>query len=202
MMKRFELGEGATLELDEVWLAEPEATSLFHALLGDAAWSQKSIRIAGRQVLEPRLTAWYGDDDAIYTYSGLCNTPAPWLPSLTAMRARLEAELGLSFNGALLNYYRDGSDSMGFHADQEPELGVNPIVASVSLGETRRFAVRHVKNKEQRFDWDLPHGSLLVMSGTTQHHFRHALPKQANKGARINITFRRIVDRSAARRRA
>jgi alkylated DNA repair dioxygenase AlkB len=201
-MHRIELGDAATLDLDEAWLKESDASSLFRELLENARWTQKSIRIAGRQVLEPRLTAWYGDDDAVYIYSGLRNAPFPWLPSLLELRSRLDLALGIRFNGALLNYYRDGNDSMGFHADNEPELGANPVVASVSLGETRRFLLRHVKNKEQRFAWDLPSGSLLVMSGTTQHRFRHAVPKQSNKGPRINITFRRILTDVAARLRA
>jgi alkylated DNA repair dioxygenase AlkB len=199
-MRRFSFADGASLELDEGWLNDARASALFRALLEEVRWEQKAIRIAGRHVLQPRLTAWFGDADAIYTYSGLRNAPLPWLPSLIDLRDRLEGEHGVSFNGALLNHYRDGSDSMGYHADDEPELGPNPVVASVSLGETRRFALRHVKDKTARLDLDLTHGSLLVMAGTTQHHFRHAVPKQAGKGARINITFRRVVSASASGR--
>jgi alkylated DNA repair dioxygenase AlkB len=194
-MESIDLGDGARLDLDRAWIGPSEASSLFRQLLDAVAWTQKTIRIAGRQVLEPRLTAWYGDDDAIYTYSGLRNVPLIWLPSLRELRERLDRELGIAVNGALLNWYRDGGDSMGFHADDEAELGLNPTVASVSLGETRRFVLRHVKNPTPRCDLELEHGSLLVMAGTTQHFFRHAVPKQANKGPRINITFRRIVAR-------
>lgn len=196
-MRHFELGDGASLDLDESWLPEPKASALFHSLVEEVPWEQKAIRIAGRQVMQPRRTAWYGDSEAVYTYSGLRNEPMPWLPSLLELRGRLAAERGFFFNGALLNHYRDGNDSMGFHADDEAELGPNPLVASVSLGETRRFVLRHVKDKAVRLDLDLTHGSLLVMAGTTQHYFRHAVPKQANKGARINITFRRVVGLAA-----
>jgi alkylated DNA repair dioxygenase AlkB len=198
-MRHFELGDGSSLDLYESWLPEAKATALFSSLLAQAQWEQKAIRIAGREVMQPRRTAWYGDAEAVYTYSGLRNVPLPWLPTLLDLRARLSAEMGVFFNGALLNHYRDGNDSMGFHADDEAELGPNPVVASISLGETRRFLLRHVKNKNARLDLDLPHGSLLLMGGTLQHDFRHALPKQADKGARINITFRRVVGVAVAR---
>jgi alkylated DNA repair dioxygenase AlkB len=183
---------GARIALHEQWLRPDEAQSLFLTLLEGVPWAAKSIRIAGRLIPQPRLTAWFGDPEAIYTYSGLCNVPVPWIPSLLGLRARLESELSLPFNGALLNYYRDGHDSMGFHADDEPELGQCPVVPSISLGATRRFVLRHVSDKHGRLDLDLPDGSLLIMSGTTQHTFRHALPKQPGKGPRINITFRHV----------
>jgi alkylated DNA repair dioxygenase AlkB len=192
MMRSFALAGGARIELCEAWLCPEEARSLFHVLLEEVPWAAKSIRIAGRLVAQPRLTAWFGDPEAIYTYSGLRNVPAPWIPSLLGLRARLESELSSPFNGALLNYYRDGHDSMGFHADDEPELGQCPVVPSISLGAVRRFVLRHVKDKNERLDLDLPDGSLLIMSGTTQHTFRHALPKQPGRGPRINITFRHV----------
>jgi alkylated DNA repair dioxygenase AlkB len=192
-MRSFELSDGARIALEDRWLAPAAEQVLFRILLEQVPWQAKTIRIAGRPILEPRLTAWYGDEDAVYTYSGLRNVPMPWIPALLEIRVRLERELSTPFNGALLNYYRTGNDSMGFHADDEPELGRNPVVASVSLGTPRRFVLRHVKNKDELLDLDLPGGSLLVMSGTTQHHFRHAVPKQPGKGQRINLTFRRVL---------
>jgi len=204
MTRSFEFDGGARIELHEGWLGPQEAQALFQALLKEVPWAAKSIRIAGRLIPQPRLTAWFGDRDAIYTYSGLRNVPTPWIPSLLGLRARLESELSLPFNGALLNYYRDGNDSMGFHADDEPELGPCPVVPSLSLGAMRRFVLRHVKDKNQRLDLDLPDGSLLVMSGSTQHTFRHALPKQPGRGPRINITFRYVRgdDAGSSERRA
>jgi alkylated DNA repair dioxygenase AlkB len=192
-MRSFDLGQGATVELIEDWLTPSDAGALWKALLEQVPWETKAIRIAGRMVQEPRLTAWYGDSDAVYTYSGLRNVPRPWIAWLADLRSRLAAELGVTFNGALLNHYRDGRDSMGMHADNEPELGRCPTIASISLGEVRRFRLRHVKNPQNGLDLDLPHGSLLVMRGTTQHLFRHGVPKQPGKQARINITFRRVI---------
>jgi len=197
-MRSFELADGARVTLEDRWLAPAEERALFQILLEQVPWQEKTIRIAGRQILQPRLTAWYGDESAVYTYSGLRNVPMPWIPSLFEQKARLERELSTPFNGALLNFYRSGNDSMGFHADNEPELGVNPVVASISLGTPRRFVLRHRRSKDERLDLDLPGGSLLVMSGTTQHHFRHALPKQPDKGQRINLTFRRVLSALAA----
>jgi alkylated DNA repair dioxygenase AlkB len=147
--------------------------------------------------MQPRLVAWFGDPEASYTYSGLKLVPEPWPARLASLRARVEEQAGAAFNSVLCNLYRDGADSMGLHSDDERELGQNPIIASVSLGETRRFVMRHKKKAAERLDLDLPGGSLLVMAGTTQHHWRHGVPKQrAIEGARINLTFRRIFPRS------
>ena len=139
----------------------------------------------------PRLTAWMGDH--AYRYSGLTNEPQPWPPALATLRDRLSEELGAPFNSCLANLYRDGSDSMGYHADDEPELGPQPVIASISLGARRRFALRH-RTSRQRWTWELGEGDLLVMSGESQRDYLHAVPKTARPvGPRMNLTFRHFA---------
>jgi alkylated DNA repair dioxygenase AlkB len=141
----------------------------------------------------PRLTAWYADAGLTYRYSGVAHQAIEWTPPLTEIRRRTEEAVGAQFNSVLLNFYRDGSDSIGYHADNEPELGVNPVIASISLGAIRQFVMKHSKSGE-KLKFDLAHGSLLVMSGTCQHHWVHGVPKTtALVGARINLTFRNII---------
>jgi alkylated DNA repair dioxygenase AlkB len=150
----------------------------------------------GKEVPQPRLTAWYGDPAAQYTYSGLTWEPRPWTPTLLDLRRRLEAATDARFNSVLLNYYRDGRDSMGWHADNEPELGAAPAIASLSLGASRRFRLRPYRGglTHPSFSLDLPTGSLLLMRGPTQQHWQHELPKTARPvGPRLNLTFRWIV---------
>ena len=170
-----------------------EATALFDALRGGVNWRQEEILILGQRRLVPRLVAWHGDAGAHYRYSGTDHEPEPWLPALTRIRERTASLTGARFNAVLLNLYRDGRDGMGWHADDEPELGRNPVIASVSLGAERRFCLRHRRRKALKLDLLLPHGSLLCMSGATQHHWLHALPKtQRPVGERINLTFRLV----------
>jgi alkylated DNA repair dioxygenase AlkB len=186
------LEDGAVLSYWPEWVEPPEADRAFAALRAAVPWEQRPIRIMGRELLQPRLVAWYGD--AAYTYSGLTLEPRPWSPLLARLRDGAAAAAGAAFNSVLLNLYRDGADSMGMHQDDEEELGENPVIASVSLGATRRFVLRHVKKKGVGEDLELAHGSLLVMTGTTQHTYRHGLPKtKAAVGERINLTFRRII---------
>jgi alkylated DNA repair dioxygenase AlkB len=192
--RRFALADGGVVVLYETWLDGREAGVLFAALRDEVGWRQERIRIHGREHLQPRLVAWFGDAHASYTYSGLTLSPVPWSERLGSLRTRVERDAGAPFNSVLCNLYRDGQDSMGFHADAEPELGNNPIIASVSLGSTRRFVMRHVRDARERLDLDLPGGSLLVMEGTTQHFWRHGVPKQRSIAEpRINLTFRRIL---------
>lgn len=154
-------------------------------------WQQQPIRMYGREVLQPRLQAWCGE--AVYTYSGLTMHPHPWTPALLAIRNQLEALLGVRFNSVLANKYRDGEDYMGWHQDNEPELGVEPVIASVSLGETRRFVLRHLKT-QQKLEFSLASGSLLVMAGELQTHWQHTVPKTRKpKQPRINLTFRSVL---------
>jgi alkylated DNA repair dioxygenase AlkB len=171
-----------------------EAARLFDALRAQVHWRQEEILIFGQRRLVPRLIAWHGDPGASYVYSGTDHQPEPWLPDLERIRERVTALCGADFNAVLLNLYRDGRDGMGWHADDETELGLNPVIASVSLGATRRFCLRHRRRKELKLDLDLPHGSLLCMGGATQHHWVHALPKTRRPvGERINLTFRRVA---------
>ena len=185
----------AELLFDPTFLPAAEAEALLAQLTTAVAWEQRSIRIFGQEIPQPRLTAWYGDEEARYTYSGLAWEPRPWLPALHALRQRLEAATGARFNSVLLNLYRDGRDSMGWHADDEPELGPAPAIASLSLGATRRFRLRpRAGLPHAPFGLDLPGGSLLLMRGLTQRHWQHALPKTARPvGPRLNLTFRWVA---------
>jgi len=179
----------------EVWL-EPEAMAradadrLFERLMAITAWRQEEATVMGRRVAIPRLTAWHGEKG--YVYSGIRLEPAPWNAPLLELKASAEALARAPFNSVLLNLYRDGRDSVSWHADNEPGLGDNPVIASVSLGAQRRFHLRHRRTRA-RVSLDLPHGSCLIMAGATQHHWLHQLPKTARPvGPRINLTFRHM----------
>ncbi len=198
--ERLVRGKFEAIELDDAqiywnagFLDLAEAGRMFDSLAAQTGWSQPEIRMGSRTVLSPRLAAWHGDSDAIYSYSGLTNYPRPWTPVLAGLRDRLNALSGAQFNSVLLNYYRNGQDSMGWHQDNERELGSQPVIASISLGESRRFLLKHRQDRHNRWQIVLTHGSALVMAGDTQQFWRHALPKSAKaNGARINLTFRRI----------
>jgi alkylated DNA repair dioxygenase AlkB len=186
----------AEVLLDAHFLPPTAAARLFQELLDTIPWRQEPIKMFGKDVLQPRLTAWHGDPTARYSYSGLSLEPQPWTPTLMELRQQVSAATGAEFNSVLLNLYRTGQDSMGWHADNEPELGPNPLIASVSLGSTRRFRLRPSAGMPPYtpYSIDLPPGSLLVMSGSTQQGWQHALPKTAREVApRLNLTFRRIV---------
>lgn len=172
-----------------------ESDHLFSELLKTTQWGQGRIKLYGKLYPEPRLTAWHGDEGMVYSYSGLTLHPLPWTENLLEIKARVDAAAGVTFNSVLLNLYRNGRDSNGWHQDNEPELGLNPIIASVSLGATRRFQLRHKLRKDlPRVDIDLEHGSLLLMSGATQQFWQHQIPKTAKPvGQRINLTFRVIA---------
>jgi alkylated DNA repair dioxygenase AlkB len=177
----------------EVWLLErailaQDADRLFHDLNASIAWRQEMATIMGRRVPIPRLTAWHGE--AGYVYSGIAMRPAPWTPPLLELKRCAEAHAARAFNSVLLNLYRDGRDSVSWHADNEAGLGRNPVIASMSLGATRRFQLKH-RQSGARVALDLAHGSCLIMAGATQHHWLHQLPKTAQPvGPRINLTFR------------
>ncbi|HEY6882336.1 MAG TPA: alpha-ketoglutarate-dependent dioxygenase AlkB [Polyangiales bacterium] len=190
-MERIELMDGAYLEFEPHWAEHADET--LRALLGEVPFAARAIRLFGREVMQPRLVAFLGDPGAAYTYSGVRHEPAPWTPTLTALREQLSARTGLAFNAVLCNLYRDGRDSMGWHSDDEPELGPVPLVASLSFGAVRRFTLRH-RTREHKHELALTHGSLLLMRGTTQRFYRHAVPKQPTLvEPRINLTFRRIL---------
>ena len=184
---------GATLGLSPMWLAHVEADALFTSLLASIGWEVHRIHMFGRQIDSPRLSCWIGDPGASYTYSRTRFEPHPWPSMLLPIRERLRDTLGVDFNSVLANRYRSGRDAMGWHSDDEPELGPQPVIASVSLGATRRFALK-ARGEGGRLTLDLPHGSLLVMRGDTQARYRHALPATARPvGERINLTFRRVL---------
>lgn len=171
-----------------------DSDRLLTALQSEIEWRQDAIQIFGKQTPLPRLTAWYGDAGKTYTYSGIEQHPLPWIPVLTTIKTRIEAEAEVQFNSVLLNLYRHGQDSVAWHSDDEPELGRNPIIGSVSFGGTRRFCLKHKHNRALKCEVELPHGSFLLMCGETQHHWLHQIPKTSKPVApRINLTFRRIV---------
>jgi len=169
-----------------------DPASLFTRLHASLAWRQEPITLFGKQMLQPRLLAWYGDPQAVYRYSGRQHDPLPWTAELAGLRQRIEALTGARYNSVLANLYRDHRDSMGLHADDEPELGERPVIASLSLGEERVFRLKHRQRKDLKaVRIPLTDGSLLVMAGATQQHWKHEVPKQTRPcGPRINLTFR------------
>jgi alkylated DNA repair dioxygenase AlkB len=185
----------ADIEFSPHFYAEEAARSLAAMLIASAELEQQTLKIFGRDVVAPRLSAWYGDPGASYAYSGLRLEPKPWLPALDEIRDRLEQATGHRFNSVLLNFYRDGRDSMGWHSDDEPELGEEPVIASLSFGGTRRFLLRHRTRRELDTLTLLPgHGSLILMAGTTQSCWKHAVPKTTRRvDPRLNLTFRSIL---------
>jgi alkylated DNA repair dioxygenase AlkB len=168
-----------------------EADELLTLLRTRIDWRQEDIVIFGQSRRVPRLVAWHGDPGAAYTYSGTAHEPLPWTPELQWIRQRVEELTAHRFNSVLLNLYRDGNDGMGWHADDEPELGREPVIASVSLGATRRFKLRHRRSRMTASTLELAHGDLLLMAGQTQHAYVHAVPKTARPvEARVNLTLR------------
>jgi alkylated DNA repair dioxygenase AlkB len=196
---RTELALGAWLDLHEGWLGPPEAARLQECLLHELDWQQRHIVLFGKPILQPRLIAWAGE--LAYRYSGQTLEPKPWPAALAlqleALNARVSAAAGARFNHVLVNRYRDGKDSMGYHADAEPELGLDPVVATLSLGQTRRFQLRAERavSGERALTLPLVTGSLLVMGGTCQRHYRHAIAKERDTqlGERLSLTFRCLL---------
>jgi alkylated DNA repair dioxygenase AlkB len=183
------------------WLDAPTASDTLATLIDEITWQQDIMNIPGGKIPFPRLTAWQGDPGAVYVYSGIRNVPKPWTPTVLTLKTKAEAESKTAFNSVLINRYRTGMDSMGWHADKEPELGPQPVIASVSLGTTRTFEFRHTKTR-QTHTLQLTHGSLLIMRGRTQLDWAHRVPKEPEaRGERINLTFR-YVDSAAANKHA
>lgn len=182
---------GATVRYANDAIANPDAW--FARLREEVTWERHRIVMFGREVDSPRLSSWVGDSDAVYTYSHTRFVPRPWTPSLAALRDTVSVLCNASFNSVLCNLYRDGADSMGWHSDDEPELGPEPVIASLSFGAARRFRLRHRRDASQTFELALASGSLLVMAGATQRNYRHDLPKARRiVEPRINLTFRSI----------
>ena len=188
MAEWIDILDGGRLLYDPDFYPPPEADALFAWLANHVSWRQELFR--GNPL--PRLNAWFADDGLRYSYSGLSHQGAGWLSELFVVKRRVEEASGAVFNSLLLNRYRDGNDSIGSHTDAEPELGENPVVVTVSFGSARDFVLRHRKKKEA-MTYRVTHGSLLVMGGTSQHHWLHAVPKTAEPvGERISLTFRLI----------
>ena len=189
MLTTIPVRDRGILFFSEAFLPVIEATALNQTLLDSTPWKREGF--SGRTY--PRMTAWYADLGLTYAYSGVVHHAIPWTPTLLNIKHQVEAAAGTTWNSLLLNLYGDGSDSIGFHADDEPELGQNPIIGSLSLGATRRFVLKHIATGE-KLEFALGHGSLLVMAGTSQHFWKHSVPKTKKPvGARINLTFRRIL---------
>lgn len=193
--------DGCFVYADRYW-DQDTAHALFERLRATLDWQRHGVRLFGREVPAPRMSAWHGDDGVSYAYSGNRHRPLPWQPVLARVRADIEAGLAatripalasVGFNGVLANRYRDGADSMGWHSDDEPELGPAPVIASASFGAPRRFVLRH-RTSGRREQLLLGEGSLLVMAGNSQRCWQHALPKTRRPcDERINLTFRRIA---------
>ncbi|MEJ8801337.1 alpha-ketoglutarate-dependent dioxygenase AlkB family protein [Pontibacter sp. H249] len=175
------------------FFSKTESDLYFEKLMTEVNWQQESIKMFGKQLPMPRLTAWYGDKG--YTYSGLHNKPQPWLPVLLELKEKVEQASNQKYNSVLLNLYRTGQDSMGWHADDEVELGQEPSIASISFGGERKFSFKHKTRKDLKpLNLSLTHGSLLLMQGQTQHYWVHHVPKTIRiVEPRINLTFRKVV---------
>jgi Alkylated DNA repair protein len=188
--------QGAELRFWPDFLESDIAANALENIRQQTPWVQSHIRIAGRVIPIPRLNAWYGDVGADYSYSGVALETLPWTSALAALKSIVEAATQHNFNSALVNLYRDNRDSVDWHADDEPELGLQPIVASLSLGESRTFELRRKDNHREKFKLVLPHGSLLLMAGNTQRQWQHRVAKEKPLcGERVNITFRKVHNR-------
>lgn len=196
MFERKLLAEGGIIDFKSDFLSEEEADKYFAALQEQTSWDQheyKNYR-TGSMIKVPRLTAWYADsEDMNYSYSGITETVKTWTPLLLVLKDKIEEATAVKYNSVLLNCYRNGKDSVGFHADDEKELGINANIASLSLGDARTFQLDQYKGRPPlgKETFSLTHGSLLVMSGATQHYWKHSIPKTyKDVGPRINLTFR------------
>lgn len=171
-----------------------ESDRIFKTLLETIEWKQDKIMMYGKELPLPRLSAWYGDNNKPYTYSGITLNPLPWTDELLKIKEKIEAEAKVKFSSVLLNRYRDGQDYVGWHTDAEKELGKNPVIGSVNFGATRKFQLRRIDDHKEKFEVELKHGTFLVMQGSTQHFWQHQVPKTATKiGERLNLTFRVIA---------
>jgi alkylated DNA repair dioxygenase AlkB len=194
-LERIPIADGEVYYLSKLELGGDD-DAVFDQLIAEVPWRQERILVWGKMHLQPRLVAWYGDRGSYYTYSGITLTPLPWTDLLLEIKTRVETVSAASFNSVLLNYYRDNRDSMGFHSDDEPELGLRPVIASLSLGEERKLILKHkLLNKLAKpVRLKLASGSLLLMKGETQRYWSHGIAKESRPcGPRINLTFRQII---------
>lgn len=183
----------AVIEYYPNFFDSERSDSFFEKLQHDIPWQQDNITVYGKTHPQPRLTALFGNEGKPYSYSNIVMQPNAWNPLLMFIKNEIEDLVAENFTTVLLNFYRDGKDSNGWHSDNERELGRNPVIASVSFGAERSFHLQHNTIKEQKLKITLEHGSLLLMKGTTQHFWKHQIPKTAKPiGPRINLTFRII----------
>ncbi|MEH6571355.1 MAG: alpha-ketoglutarate-dependent dioxygenase AlkB [Halioglobus sp.] len=186
------LARGSSAVLHRKAFTSEESSQLFRKLCEDVDWEHREVTVYGKKHLQPRLVAWFGNPGTAYTYAGLTLQPTPWIDPILEIKAVCEMIAGTTFNSVLLNQYRDGDDTVGWHSDDEPELGPNPTIASVSLGAARRFDIRHKATKEM-VKVLLPSGSVLMMTGRTQSEWSHQVPRTRKVNEpRINLTFRRV----------
>ncbi|MDB4904083.1 MAG: alpha-ketoglutarate-dependent dioxygenase AlkB [Mucilaginibacter sp.] len=170
-----------------------EAKAFMSQFISNVPWQQRIVTMYGKQIITPRLTAWYGDTGSDYTFSGTKFDPLPWTKELLLIKRKVETIAGINFNSVLLNYYRNGNDSVAWHSDDENELGVNPVIASLSFGQARRFDVRQKTDHQKKYSVDLQNGSLLLMKGDLQHNWEHRIAKSTKPlKERVNLTFRVI----------
>ena len=175
------------------FITTEDSHQLFKKLLEETPWQHDTIKLFGKTHLQPRLTAFYGTEDLSYSYSNIKMKAHLWTPTLLELKENIESESKTTFNSVLLNLYRDGKDSNGWHADNEKELGTNPVIASITLGSERFFHLKHNVLVEYKCKIKLENGSLLLMKGSTQHFYKHQIPKTTQEiSARINLTFRTI----------
>ncbi|HXU06487.1 MAG TPA: alpha-ketoglutarate-dependent dioxygenase AlkB [Polyangia bacterium] len=192
-MARIALADDTWLDFEPDWLSADEAARSLDAVRSEVAWAEREIVLYGKRIMQPRLVGWAGD--VAYRYSGQTLAPRPFTDTVRALADRVNEFAGTGFNHVLLNRYRDGRDNMGLHADDEPELGPDPVVATLSLGATRQLTIvpRRPRDGERR-RVDLTSGSLLVMRGACQRRFRHGIPREPRvTGERVSLTFRLIV---------
>ncbi|WP_294319308.1 alpha-ketoglutarate-dependent dioxygenase AlkB [uncultured Chryseobacterium sp.] len=179
------------LEYRENFLSRDEADQLKDVLLKTTLWEQRTQKMYDKTVLTPRLTAWYGDAKSYGTVDNNTSQTNAWTPELYALKERIEKEFGYQFNGVLLNLYRDNNDSVAWHRDKESRYGKRPVIASISLGQTRNFDFRKKDHHQSKYSLPLPNGSLLIMKGDLQENWEHRIAKSSiPMEVRINLTFR------------
>jgi alkylated DNA repair dioxygenase AlkB len=194
VMKEIPIRDGELLFMEQ-FLSYAEIQRILSELNQEIHWRQEQIKMYGKSFPVPRLTAWFGDDGMDYSYSGIKCNPLPWTRTLLSMKQKIEALIsGVIFNSVLLNKYRNGNDKVSWHSDDEMELGVNPVIASISLGAARRFDLRHKDDFKNKIQLTLTNGSLIIMKGALQHNWQHQIPVQKMiSGERVNLTFRNII---------
>lgn len=198
--------EGGSVLFNSSFIGHEKSIELFRTLNENVSWGQQQLKMYGKIYDIPRLTAWYGDSGTGYKYSGIMNEPLPWIPVLDDLKNKIESacadwdfdnainSMNAKFNSLLINKYRDGNDKVSWHCDDEKEFGINPVIASLSLGATRKFQVRSLDDKTDKKEFLLNSGSLIIMKGAFQHNWEHQIPLQKTVSApRLNLTFRKVI---------